>query len=90
MNAGSCSQEHLKRIYEAFIKRGVDVRAKDNFGRNALHYAVDGKYGGSLELVKMLLTESNAYNPNEVDNEGFTPLAIHLKGDNSAGLYYNP
>jgi ankyrin repeat protein len=45
MNAASCSAEHLKRIYEALSKRGVDLRAKDIYGRNALHYAV---IGGSL------------------------------------------
>lgn len=77
MNAASCSFEHLKRIYDALMKRGVDVRAKDNFGRNALHYAV---IGGSLQLVQMLLGEHPPYDPNEVDNEGFTPLAHYVKG----------
>lgn len=77
MNAASCSFEHLKRIYDALMKRGVDVRAKDNFGRNALHYAV---IGGSLQLVQMLLGEHPPYDPNEVDNEGFTPLAHFVKG----------
>ena len=56
MNAASCSIEHLRRIYEALLKRGVDVRAKDMYGRNALHYAV---IGGSLELVKLLLNADN-------------------------------
>lgn len=78
MNASSCSFEHLKRIYDALMKRGVDVRAKDDFGRNALHYAV---IGGSQPLVEMLLSEHPPYDPNEVDNEGFTPLAHHLKGN---------
>jgi len=40
MNAASCSIDHLKRIYETFLKRRVDVKAVDNYGRNALHYAV--------------------------------------------------
>ena len=53
MNASSCAIEHLQRIYDALQKRGVDCRAKDNFGRTALHYAVIGQ---SLQLVKMLLT----------------------------------
>jgi ankyrin repeat protein len=52
MNASSCSLEHLKRIYDALRKRGVDVRAKDIYNRNALHYAV---IGGSIELVALLL-----------------------------------
>lgn len=69
------------------LKRGVDVRAKDNFGRNALHYSV---ISGSLQLVKLLLSEDNGYNPNEVDNEGHTPLSLCLRGKNSEILYYNP
>lgn len=77
MNAAHCSHDHLKRIYDALRKRGVDVRAKDVLGRNALHYAV---IGGSEPLVEMLLSEHPPYDPNEVDNEGFTPLAHHLKG----------
>ena len=52
MNASSCSFEHLKRIYEAFMKRGVDCKEKDKFLRTALHYAVISK---SLQLVNMLL-----------------------------------
>ena len=39
-NASSCSLEHLQRIYDTLLKRGVDCKAKDNFGRTALHYAV--------------------------------------------------
>ena len=52
MNASSCGIEHLNRIYEALLKRGVNVHAKDMYGRNALHYAV---IGGSYQLVKLLL-----------------------------------
>lgn len=80
MNAASCSIEHLKRIYDALLKRGVDVHAKDMFGRNALHYAV---IGGSTQLVELLLCKENNYNPNEVDNEGDTPLSLCLKGTKS-------
>ena len=77
MNASSCALEHLQRIYDALQKRGVDCRAKDNFGRTALHYAV---ISGSLQLVKMLLTQGEGYDPNEVDNEGHTPLSLFMKG----------
>ncbi len=64
MNAGGCSIDHLKRIYETLSKRGVDTQAKDSFGRTALHYAV---ISGAVELVKMLLSHGDGYNPNEVD-----------------------
>lgn len=40
MNAGGCSFEHLKRIYETLKKRGVKTQAKDIFQRTALHYSV--------------------------------------------------
>lgn len=80
MNAASCSIEHLKRIYDALLKRGVDFHAKDMFGRNALHYAV---IGGSTQLVEMLLIAENKYNPNEIDNDGDTPLSLCLKGAKS-------
>ena len=87
MNASSCSFEHLQRIYEAFLKRGVDCKAKDNFGRNALHYSV---ISNSLQLVKLLLTHSDGYNPNEIDKEGHTPLSLCLKGKRVDDLFYNP
>lgn len=63
------------------------MRAKDNFGRNALHYSV---IGGSLQLVKLLLKENPPYNPNEVDNEGFTPLSLCLRGDVLNQMIYRP
>ncbi len=85
MNAASCSIEHLKRIYEALLKRGVDVHAKDMYGRNALHYAV---IGGSVQLVGLLLSSENKYNPNEYDNEGNTPLSLCLRDGMSDKLYY--
>jgi ankyrin repeat protein len=87
MNADGCSEEHLKRIYQTLLKRGVDVRAKDSFARNALHYAV---IGNSLVLVKMLLQSGDGYNPNEVDKEGHSPLSLCLKGKNSEIQYYYP
>ncbi len=74
-NAGGCALEHLQRIYEALRKRGVDCKAKDNFGRTALHYAV---ISGSLQLVQMLLSQEGGYDPNEVDNYGHTPLSLFL------------
>lgn len=60
------------------MKRGVDCKAKDNFGRTALHYAVISL---SLQLVKMLLASADGYNPNEVDNFHQTPMSLCLKGE---------
>ena len=38
----------------------------------------------------MLLTTHDGYDPNEVDNEGHTPLSLYLKGStNSSHQYYN-
>jgi ankyrin repeat protein len=60
MNAGNCSLEHLKRIYDTLLKRGVDCKAKDSYQRTALHYSV---LSNSIELLKMLL-QVGEYDPN--------------------------
>ena len=87
-NAGSCSLEHLQRIYDALLKRGVDCKAKDNFGRTALHYAVMSE---SISLCKMLLTQAQGYDPNEVDNSGHTPLSLYFKGKKTVPHdFYHP
>lgn len=39
----------------------------------------------------MLLTQADGYNPNEVDNEGHTPLSLYLKGEkNCPHQFYHP
>lgn len=87
-NAGGCALEHLQRIYDALQKRGVDCKAKDNFGRTALHYAV---ISGSLQLVQMLLSQAGGYDPNEVDNYGHTPLSLYMEGaKNTPHQFYHP
>ena len=68
------------------MKRGVDCKAKDNFGRTALHYAV---ISSSLQLVKLLLGVGD-YNPNEVDNEGHTPITLCMQGSFPESQFYNP
>ena len=77
MNASACQFDHLVRIFKALEKRGVDCKGKDIYLRTALHYAVISR---SLALVRMLLTEQGAYNPNEIDSYGHTPLSLYLKG----------
>lgn len=74
------------RIYETLKKRGVDVKAKDNYGRTALHYSVISE---SLDLVKLLLESKNEYKVNEVDNDGHTPLSYFLKGKSAEAQFYN-
>jgi ankyrin repeat protein len=59
------------------------MKAKDNFGRNALHYSVKSN---SLALVNLLLSSlDDHYDPNEVDNDGHTPMSYCLKGCKSNG-----
>lgn len=86
MNASACQFDHLVRIYQALMTRGVDCKAKDIFLRTALHYAVISR---SLELVRMLLTQENAYDPNLVDSQGHTPLSLYLKGKYAATSFSN-
>ncbi len=62
------------------------MRAKDNFGRTALHYSV---ISGSLELVKLLLASNEDYQINEIDIDGYTPLSYFLKGKSSESQFYN-
>ena len=70
------------------MKRGVDCKAKDNFGRTALHYAVMSE---SISLVKMLLSSGSGYDPNEVDNSGHTPLSLYFKGKKTVPYdFYHP
>ena len=39
----------------------------------------------------MLLTQADGYNPNEIDNEGHTPLSLYMKGPgNTSSQFYNP
>jgi ankyrin repeat protein len=88
MNASSCPLYHLKGIYDALKKRGVDCKSKDIFGKTALHYAVISE---SIELVELLLTQSEGYDPNEVDNSGHTPLSLYFKGTRHTSYeFYNP
>jgi ankyrin repeat protein len=85
MNAAHCSLDHIKRIYDYLLKRGVDCRAKDMFNRTALHYAV---IGNSPILVRMLLDE-RGYNPNEIDVYGHSPLSLCIQGKASGNLLYH-
>ena len=73
-----CKPEHLRRIYYALKKRGVDCLAPDGYGRTALHYSVRS---GSVELVTILLAEGAS--TQAVDMHGFTPLTLYLSGKSS-------
>ncbi len=59
------------------LARGAKPDLVDGFGRNALHWAVRGGFGGrtadELEMVK-LLAGIPGVNVNRVDSEGMTPL----------------
>jgi ankyrin repeat protein len=69
----------LKRIYDQLKKRGVNCLEQDNLGNNALHYAVDC---GCYDLCQILIQEG--ININAVNNEGFSPLTILMKGERGA------
>ena len=45
----------------------------------------------SISLVKMLLTQTDGYDPNEVDNSGHTPLSLYFKGKKTVLFdFYHP
>ena len=85
-NSGGCRPEHLRRIYDALRKRGVDCLEPDGFARTALHYAVQSR---SRELVDLLLEQGAS--PTAEDMYGYTPLTLYLKGKSCANLaIYSP
>lgn len=77
MNAASCPVDHLRRIFDTFLKRGVDLRAADALGSTPLHYAV---LSHSMHLVELLLAAEGGCDPNQADKAGHTPLSLLLKG----------
>ncbi|ORX94358.1 ankyrin repeat-containing domain protein [Clohesyomyces aquaticus] len=65
---------------EVLVKRGADVRAKDNDGANALH-KLRG-FGSIVKDLKFLLSSAPDL-VNQPDKTGNTPLHLVMKGANS-------
>ncbi|KAL6074428.1 Ankyrin repeat domain-containing protein 55 [Balamuthia mandrillaris] len=58
----------------ALLDKGIDINAKCNRGRTALHYAVDGNYLAVIELLVNLGASMSI-----VDNEGKTPRRVAVE-----------
>jgi ankyrin repeat protein len=82
-NCQGCRFEHLERIYNTLIKRGLSCTEKDGYERIPLHYAV---ISGHFELVKKLINDGN--NVNSIDMYGYNPLILYLKGKNITKQIY--
>ena len=61
-------------VFEALIKKGANVNAKDHYGMTPLFYAIDSKN----YLAAQFLLQHGA-NVNEKDNQGITPLHLSAK-----------
>lgn len=61
----------LYKICSLMIDAGVDVNAKDEFGKTALYYAVSG-FNIDKEIIRLLLQRGAL--PNEQNLEGNSPL----------------
>ena len=78
MNASQAQSQVkiIERIFETLKKRGVDIKANDQTGSNALHYAVQSN---SIEVCRLLIY--NSIDVNQVNLEGHSPISLALKGE---------
>lgn len=76
----------LKRIYDQFSKRGVNCLEVDAMGNNALHYAMGE--ARCYDLSQILIQEG--IDINAVNNEGYAPINLYLKGVEGASTDLRP
>jgi ankyrin repeat protein len=69
-------------IARLLAQRGADVQAKDNRGREALHYAVENR---SPDMLNYLLSLRPA-NLSPVDEYGYTPAQLAINSGRTAQL----
>jgi energy-coupling factor transporter ATP-binding protein EcfA2 len=68
-------------ILVLLCKNGADIRAKDQYGKTVLHYAIaptqapDGSYIPKKDIIQTLCKQYRA-DPNPKDNQGQTPLHL--------------
>lgn len=67
-------------LIPALIKLGVDINAKNKYGKTALHYSVVNKHHNSIEITRLLLT--NNIGINIQDNDDRTALHFALLDKN--------
>lgn len=71
----SGNSSDLCLLCNSLIDAGVDINAKDEFGKTALYYAV-ASFNIDIEIIKLLLHRGAL--PNEQNLDGNTPLHILL------------
>ena len=72
----------LEDIYNELKRRGVDYKAKDNYGRTALHYAAEKS---NYNMLNLLLTDK--CDINVIDLYGHTPLTLLVKDNGIESRY---
>jgi ankyrin repeat protein/predicted DNA-binding WGR domain protein len=77
MYGQNCPYDLMAQIGEKFMKRGVNLKAKDYKQRSPLHYAAKNH---NLSLCQFLCEKTK--NVNETDAKGSTPAGLAIKGDN--------
>ena len=68
------AQEGKLKVFKYLLSKGVDIKAKDEYGWTVLHYAA---YGGNKDIVDFLL--SKGFDLNAKDKDGRTPLMIAIE-----------
>lgn len=74
------SSNNIISLMEYFLKNGIDVNEKDEWGDTALHYSCRG---GNINIIKLLL--ENGANINEKNKKGHTAWA-YAKGECSIDI----
>ena len=74
---------HNKVVGLLLSSPGIQINAKDNFGKTALHYAC--AYG-SLASLSKLLAAPQPLELNESDGNGETPIMLAIRSGNAEAV----
>ena len=84
-NKQQLCNETIRIIFEELLKHDVDVHAKSETGKTAMHYAV---YHHNIPMMKLL--SAHGADINAQDNIGFTPYFYAWQSRCCSDLSYAP